>query len=62
MVYGAKTALAIKAALDFVQLHLSGRVIDVYEDNEGAKALAENLESSHRSKHIDMHFHFCGGL
>ena len=42
MAHGAKTALAIKAVLDFVQPHLSGRAIDMYEDNEGAKALAEN--------------------
>ena len=50
MAYGAKTALAIKAVLDFVQPHLSGRAIDMYEDNEGAKALAENR------------FHFLRGL
>ena len=42
MAHGAKTALAIKAVLDFVQPHLSGRAIDMYEDNEGTKALAEN--------------------
>ena len=37
MAHGAKTALAIKAVLDFVQPHLSGRAIDMYEDNEGGK-------------------------
>ena len=42
MAHGAKTALAVKAVLDFVQPHLSGRAIDIYEDNEGTKALAEN--------------------
>ena len=29
----------------------------MYEDNEGAKALAENPQGSHRSKHIDVRFH-----
>ena len=62
MAYGAKTALAIKAVLDFVQPHLSGRATDMYEDNEGAKALAENPQGSHRSKHIDVRFHFLRGL
>ena len=42
MAHGAKTALAIKAVLDVVQPHLSGRAIDMYEDNEGEEALAEN--------------------
>ena len=41
MAHGANTALDIKTVLDFVQPHLSGRAIDVYEDNEGAKPLAE---------------------
>ena len=42
MAHGAKTALAIKAVLDFVQPHLSGRTIDMYQGNEGAKAFAGN--------------------
>ena len=50
MAHGAKTALAIKAVLDFVQPHLSGRAIDVYKDNGGAKALAETPQFSRRSK------------
>ena len=54
MAHGAKSALAIKAMLEFVQPHLSGRAIGMYEDNEGAKALAENPQGSHRSKHIDV--------
>ncbi|CAN0412556.1 unnamed protein product, partial [Ascophyllum nodosum] len=62
MAHGAKIALAIKAVLDFVQPHLSGRAIDMYDDNEGEKALAENLQGSHRSKHIDVRFHFLRGL
>ena len=62
MAHGAKTALAIKAMLNFVQPHLSGRAIDVYMDNGGAKALAENPQGSHRSKHTDVRFHFLRGL
>ena len=62
MAHGAKTALAIKAVLDFVQPHLSGRAIDMYEDNEGAKALAVTPQGSRRSKHIDVRFHYMRGL
>ena len=52
--HGAKTTSAIKALLDFVQPHLSGRTIDMYEDNEGANTLAENPQGSHHSKHRRM--------
>ena len=62
MAHGAKTALAIKTVLNFVQPHLSGRAIDVYEDNGRAKALTQNPQGCHRSKHIDVRFHFYGGL
>ena len=37
MAHGAKTDLAIKAFLDFVHPHLSGRAIAMYEDNEGER-------------------------
>ena len=62
MARGANTALEIKAVLDLVQPHLSGRAINVSEDNEGAKPLAENLQGSHRIKYIDVRFHFLRGL
>ena len=62
MAHGANTALEIKAVLDFVQSHLSGRAIDMHEDNEGAKLLAGNPQGSHRIKHIDVRFHFLRGL
>ena len=42
MAHRGKCALAIKTVLEFVQLHLSGRGIAMYEDNEVAKGLAEN--------------------
>ena len=34
----------------------------MYQDNEGAKALAENPQGSHRSNHRDVRFHFLRGL
>ena len=34
----------------------------MYEDGEGAKALAENPQGSYRSKYIDARFHFLRGL
>ena len=39
-----------------------GPLIDTYKDNEGANAMAENPQGSHRSKHIDVRFHFLRGL
>ena len=62
MADGTKTALTIKAVLDFVQPYLSVRAIDIHEDNEGAKALAENPQGSHRGEHIDVRFPFLRGL
>ena len=34
----------------------------MYEDNEGAKALAENPHGYYRSNHIDVRFYFLRGL
>ena len=34
----------------------------MYEDNERTKVLAEKPQGSHRSKHIDVRFHFLRGL
>ena len=62
MAHGSKTVLAIKAVLDFVQPYLSGGAIDMFEDNKGAKTLAENPQGSHCSKHIDVRFHFLRGF
>ena len=58
MAHGAKTSLAIEAVLDFVQPHLRGSAIDMYEDNEGAKSLAENPEGSYRNNHVNVRFNF----
>jgi len=49
--------------LNFVQPHLSGSAIDMYEDNEEANALlAENVHGFHRSKYVHLRFHFLWGL
>ena len=58
MAHGAKIALAIKAVLDFVQPHVSGGAIDMYDDTQGANPLAENPQGSHCSKHRDVRYHF----
>ena len=58
MARGPKIALEIKAVSDFVQPHLSGCVINMYEDNEAAKALDEKPQGSHRSKYIDLRYYF----
>ena len=62
MARGAKNALAIKAVLDFVQSHLSGRAIDMYEDVGVTKTLTAISQCSGRSKHIDVRIHFLRGL
>ena len=62
MNHGAKIALALKEVLEFFQPHLIGKTIDMYEDNEGVKALAKTPQGSHRSRHIDVRFHFLRGL
>lgn len=45
MAYGAKTAIAIKAVMDYDRPHLTGSAIKMYKDSEGAKkALAESRQ------------------
>ena len=50
------------AVSEFLSPHLRGEPIVVFDDNEGAKALAENTLSSARSKHIDVRRHCIRGL
>ena len=38
-------------------MELSGIRVDIFRDNEGAKAIADNLSSASRSKHIDVKLH-----
>ena len=42
MTHGAKTALFTRALLAFLQPQLVGRIIDLFEDHQGAVAMAEN--------------------
>ena len=58
MAQGAKTALFTKAVLDFLQPELANETIDLFEDNQGAIAKAENPISGGRTKHIDVRYHF----
>ena len=53
-----KEALFTGAVLSFICPELTGSCVRVFEDNQGAIALAENPFSSARSKHIDVRFHF----
>ena len=55
---GVKEALFTGVALSFICPELSGSCARVFEDNQGAIALAENPFSSARRKHIDAWFHF----
>ena len=36
--------------------------VDIFGDNEGAKAITDNPSSASRSKHIDVKLHFIRGL
>ena len=55
---GVKEALFTGAVLSFICRELTGSCVRVFEDNQGALALAVNPLSSARSKHIDVRFHF----
>ena len=58
----SKEALFTRAVLVSLQLDLTGMRVDVFGDNEGAKAIANNPSSASRSKHIDVKLHFIRGL
>ena len=58
MAQGAKTALFTKAVLDFLQPQFADETIDVFEDDQGAIAIAENPISGGRTKNIDVRYHF----
>ena len=46
MAHRGNTSLSIKAVLDFVQPHISGSVIILYKDNEGARAFGFSLQQT----------------
>ena len=54
----SKETLFTEAVLVFLQPELSGMRVDVFGDNEGAKAIADDPSSASRSKHIDVKLHF----
>ena len=59
----SKEAFFTRAVLVFLQPELSGMRIEIFGDNEGAKAMiADNPSSASRSKHIDVKLHFIRGL
>ena len=58
MAQGAKTALFTKAVLNFLQPELANETIDLFKDNQGAIAIAENSISGGRTEHIDVRYHF----
>ena len=51
---GGKEALFTGTALSFVYPELSGSCVRIFEDNQGAIALAKNPRSPARSKDIDV--------
>ena len=53
---GAKEGMFVRSVIYF--MHPNVYEITLMEDNEGAKAMAENPLSSGRSKHIDARWHF----
>ena len=53
---GAKEGMLVGSVMSF--MHPNVYEITLTEDNEGAKAMVENLLSSGRSKHIDVRWHF----
>ena len=53
-----KEVLFTRKVLVFLPPELSAMRVDIFSDNEGAKAIADNPSSASRSKHIDMKLHF----
>ena len=60
--HASKETLSTRAVLVFLQPELSGMRVDIFGDNEGAKAIADNPSSASRSQHIDVKRHFIRGL
>ena len=54
----SKEALFTRAVLVFLQPELSSMRVDIFGDNEDAKAIADNPSSALRSKHTDVKLHF----
>ena len=58
----SKEALFTRAVLVFLRPDLTGMRVDIFGDNEGVKAIANNPSSASRSKHIDVKLYFIRGL
>ena len=58
----SKDALFTRAVSVFLQLGLSGMRVDIFGDNESAKAITDNPSSASRSKHIYVKLDFIRGL
>jgi hypothetical protein len=58
----AKEAIFERAVLVFLQPQLAGMCVNIFGDNEGAMAIANNPSSASRNKHINAKFHFIQGL
>ena len=58
----AKEAIFERAVLFFLQSQLAGMCVDIFGDNEGAMAIANNPSSASRSKRNDIKCHFIQGL
>jgi KUP system potassium uptake protein len=58
---GSKEAVWLRdllRELGFVQFLGDSREVQMYSDNQGCIALAENPENHARSKHIDVQYHY----
>ena len=58
----SEEALFTRAVLVFHQPELRGMRVDIFGDDEGAKAIADNPSSASRTKHIDVKLHFIRGF
>ena len=53
-----KTLFMKRAVPVFLQPELTGMRVDIFGDNKGVKAIADNPSSATRSKHIKVKLHF----
>ena len=58
----SEEALFTRAVLVFLPPELSGMRVDIFGDDEGGKAIADNPSSASRTKHIDVKLHFIRGF
>ena len=61
MCQAAKEAVWLSGLLEDLGIELRSLLI-IYSDNQGALALAQNLDTHPRSKHVDIQYHFTQDL